>query len=202
MKEKSRDIKIIGLTGGIGSGKTTVAKVIEAKGYPVYYSDVRAKEIVNDDEALKEKIVTLLGKDAYDEKGKYNRKWIAEQVFKDKDLLQKLNNLIHPAVKNDFEDWVARQTARFVFKETALLFELGLDKNCYKSILVTADENIRIQRVMERDGRTYKQVKEIISKQMTEEEKIRKTDFVIYNNAEVSELEKNVNKIIVEINEE
>lgn len=202
MNDNNRNIKIIGLTGGIGSGKTTVAKTIEAKGYPVYYSDVRAKEIVNDDEVLKEKIITLLGERAYDEQGKYNRKWVAEQVFNDKDLLQKLNSLIHPAVKNDFEEWVARQTVRFVFKETALLFELGLDKNCYKSILVTADENIRIQRVMERDGRTYKQVKEIISKQMSEEEKIKKADFVLYNNGKLSELEKNINKVIAEINKE
>lgn len=202
MKEKSRDIKIIGLTGGIGSGKTTVAKIIEAKGYPVYYSDVRAKEIVNDDEVLKVKIIALLGERVYDEQGKYNRKWVAEQVFKDKDLLQSLNNLIHPAVKNDFEEWTSRQTARFVFKETALLFELGLDKNCYKSILVTADEDIRTQRVMERDGRTYKQVKEIISKQMSEEEKIKKADFVLYNNGKLSELEKNINKVIAEINKE
>lgn len=202
MKEKSRDIKIIGLTGGIGSGKTTVAKIIEAKGYLVYYSDVRAKEIVNDDEVLKEKIIALLGKSAYDEQGKYNRKWVAEQVFNDRDLLQKLNSLIHPAVKNDFEDWASRQTARFVFKETALLFELDLDKDCYKSILVTAGEDIRIQRVMERDGRTYKQVKEIISKQMSEEEKIKKADFVIYNNGKLSELEKNINKVIAEINKE
>ena len=125
--------KIIGLTGGIGSGKTTVAKFIEEFGFPVYYSDDRAKDIVNDNDDLKLKIKELLGDEAYDEKGFYNRKFVAEKVFNDKDLLQSLNEIIHPAVRTDFEEWVKKQTKYLVFKETALLFELKLNQQCYRS---------------------------------------------------------------------
>lgn len=139
---------IIGLTGGIGSGKTTVAGLIKKMGYPVYNSDIRAKEIVNDNAELKAKIITLLGENAYDEKGNYNRKWVAEQIFNDDEKRLSLNAIVHPAVKLDFAKWVAEQENNLVFKETALLFELGLDKNCDATILVTADEEIRIQRVM------------------------------------------------------
>src|SRR5215813_6672889 len=98
--------KIIGLTGGIGSGKTTVAKFIEEFGFPVYYSDDRAKDIVNDNDNLKGKIKELLGEESYDENGLYNRKFVADKVFNNKDLLQSLNEIIHPAVRIDFEEWV------------------------------------------------------------------------------------------------
>lgn len=125
--------KIIGLTGGIGSGKTTVAEFIEELGFPVYYSDDGAKDIVNDDEALKNKIKELLGEEAYDENGFYNRKYVSGIVFNDDEMRLQLNALIHPAVKIDFENWVASQKTEFVFKETALLFELNLNESCYKA---------------------------------------------------------------------
>lgn len=173
---------LIGLTGGIGSGKTSVAKIIEAQGFPVYNSDIRAKEIVNDNSELKTNIIALLGKNAYDEQGNYNRKWVAEQIFNDDEKRLALNALIHPAVKQDFEQWKLAQTSDLIFKETALLFEVGLDKNCDASLLITADENVRIKRVMERDNKTKDEVLAIIKKQMSEEEKRRKADFVIENN--------------------
>ncbi|MGZ5211874.1 MAG: dephospho-CoA kinase, partial [Kaistella sp.] len=110
--------KIIGLTGGIGSGKSTVAKFIEEMGFPVYYSDVRAKDIVNDDEVLRHKIKALLGEESYNENGLYDRKFVSGMVFNDEEILLQLNALIHPAVKLDFENWVARQNTPFVFKET------------------------------------------------------------------------------------
>lgn len=192
--------RIIGLTGGIGSGKSTVAKFIEDMGFPVYYSDIRAKEIVNDNEILKSKIVELLGSEAYNENGNYNRKYVASLVFGNDELLQKLNQTIHPAVREDFENWVSRQSSEFVFKETALLFELGLDKECHQSILVTAEDNLRIKRVMDRDGKTYREVETIMDKQMPEKDKIRKTVFIIYNNDGLAELrtetEKVINKLI------
>lgn len=191
-------IKVIGLTGGVGSGKTTAARLIEKFGYPVYYSDIRAKEIVYDD-ILKQKIINLLGENAYDSQGNYNRKWVANQVFNDKDLLQKLNALIHPVVKEDFEKWIAQQKTRFVFKETALLFELNLDQNCYKSILVIAEDNLRIKRVMDRDNKTYQEVQLIIQKQMPEKEKAQRADFVIYNNASLEELKKQIAQVLKEI---
>ena len=191
--------KIIGLTGGIGSGKSTVAKFIEELGYPVYNSDFWAKELVNVDENLKSRIIELLGEESYDENGKYNRKFVAEDVFENQELLLKLNQIIHPAVKIHFENWVNAQNAEFVFKETALLFELKLNESCYQSILVTADENIRIKRVMDRDGRTYREVKEIIDKQMPEVDKVKLADFVIQNNTDLESLKEFTHQVIDEL---
>lgn len=191
--------KIIGLTGGIGSGKTTVAKFIEDCGFPVYYSDDRAKDIVNDNEDLKIRIKELLGNDSYDENGLYNRKFVAEQVFNNKDLLQSLNEIIHPAVRLDFEDWVKKQTKYLIFKETALLFELQLNKQCYRSILVTAEDNIRIKRVMDRDGKTYREVQSVMEKQMPEKEKIKLADCIIYNNTNLDDLKDKTEKTIFDI---
>ena len=191
--------KIIGLTGGIGSGKSTVAKFIEEMGFPVYYSDVRAKEIVNDDELLKKGIIELLGAKAYDENGLYDRKYVAEIVFNDEELLQKLNGMIHPAVKYDFEKWVGNQTTEFVFKETALLFELKLNESCFKSVLVTADDNLRLKRVMDRDGKTYREVENVMNKQMPEKDKIKIADFVIFNNDGMNELQAETEKVIRQI---
>lgn len=191
--------KIIGLTGGIGSGKTTVAKFIEDFGFPVYYSDDRAKDIVNDNDDLKVKIKELLGNESYDENGLYNRKFVAEKVFNNKDLLQSLNEIIHPAVRLDFEDWVKKQTKYLIFKETALLFELKLHKQCYRSVLVTAEDNIRIKRVMDRDGKTYREVQSVMEKQMSEKEKIKLADCIIYNNTNLDDLKEQTEKIIFEI---
>ena len=191
--------KIIGLTGGIGSGKSTVAKFIEEMGFPVYYSDVRAKEIVNYDELLKKGIIELLGEKAYDENGFYDRKYVAEIVFNDEELLQKLNGMIHPAVKYDFEKWVGNQTTEFVFKETALLFELKLNESCFKSVLVTADDNLRLKRVMDRDRKTYREVENVMNKQMPEKDKIKIADFVIFNNDGMDELQAETENVIRQI---
>jgi len=190
--------KIIGLTGGIGSGKTTVAKFIEEFGFPVYYSDDRAKDIVNDNDDLKEKIIGLLGDEAY-ENGIYNRKFVAEKVFNNKDLLHSLNEIIHPAVRIDFEDWVKKQTKYLVFKETALLFELKLNRQCYQSVLVTAEDNIRAKRVMDRDGKTYREVDTIMEKQMPEKDKIKLANHIIYNNTNLEDLKEQTEKIIFSI---
>jgi len=191
--------KIIGLTGGIGSGKTTVAHYIEEFGFPVYYSDDRAKTIVNDNEDLKAKIKELLGEESYDENGMYNRKWVAEKVFNDKDLLHQLNEIIHPAVRIDFEEWVQKQTKYLVFKETALLFELKLNRQCYKSLLVTAEDNIRIKRVMDRDHKTYREVEAVMEKQMPEKDKIKLADCVIYNNTNLEDLKEQTERMIFSI---
>lgn len=191
--------KIIGLTGGIGSGKTTVARFIEDCGFPVYYSDDRAKTIVNDNSELKQRIKDLLGDDSYDENGLYNRKFVGEKVFNDDELLSQLNAIIHPAVRLDFEDWVNRQSKYLVFKETALLFELKLHVQCYKSLLVTAEDNIRIKRVMDRDAKTYRQVESIMENQMPEKEKIKMADYIIYNNSNIDDLREQTERIIFEI---
>ena len=191
--------KIIGLTGGIGSGKTTVAKLLEEKGFPVYYSDDEAKNIVNKDSVLKEKIIELLGSEAYSN-GVYNRKYVAEKVFNNSELLEQLNHLIHPAVKIDFEKWVNSQKSEFVFKETALLFELKLHLQCYKSLLITADDNLRIKRTMDRDDKTYREVEAIIQKQMPEKEKIKLADYIIYNNSDFESLRVATDAFVNELN--
>ncbi|MET3035235.1 dephospho-CoA kinase [Chryseobacterium sp. NRRL B-14859] len=191
--------KIIGLTGGIGSGKTTVARFIEEFGFPVYYSDDRAKTIVNDNENVKIKIKELLGNKAYDGNGLYDRKFVADIVFNNKDLLHQLNEIIHPAVRIDFEDWVKKQTKYLVFKETALLFELKLNRQCYKSLLVTAEDNIRIKRVMDRDNKTYREVGVVMEKQMPEKDKIKIADYIIYNNTNLEELKEQTEKVIFSI---
>lgn len=191
--------KIIGLTGGIGSGKSTVAEFIEEFGFPVYYSDERAKDIVNDNEELKAKIQELLGEEAYDENGLYNRKFVADKVFNNRELLEQLNHIIHPAVRIDFDAWVKKQTKYLVFKETALLFELKLNKECYKSVLVTAEDNIRMKRVMDRDGKTYREVQTIMEKQMPEKDKIKLADCIIYNNTNLEDLKEHTEKVIFDI---
>lgn len=191
--------KIIGITGGIGSGKTTVSKYIEEAGYPVYYSDARAKSIVNDNLHLQQEIKDLLGEKSYSSDGTYDRKYVSEVVFADADLLLKLNALIHPAVRVDFEKWVEQQTTPLVFKETALLFELKLHKSCYKSILVTADDNCRLKRVMDRDGKTYREVETIMQKQMSERDKIKFSDYAIYNNDGLEELRTQTMLVLAQI---
>ncbi|HBV16458.1 dephospho-CoA kinase [Chryseobacterium carnipullorum] len=191
--------KIIGLTGGIGSGKTTVAHFIEEFGFPVYYSDDRAKTIVNDSEDLKIKIKELLGEQAYDSNGLYDRKYVAKKVFNNKDLLHELNEIIHPAVKIDFEEWLKKQTKYLVFKETALLFELKLNRQCYKSLLVTAEDNIRTKRVMDRDGKTYREVESVMEKQMPEKDKIKLADCIIYNNTNLEDLKEQTERIVFSI---
>ncbi|MDH5035410.1 MULTISPECIES: dephospho-CoA kinase [Chryseobacterium] len=191
--------KIIGLTGGIGSGKTTVARFIEEFGFPVYYSDDRAKAIVNESEDLKTKIKELLGEESYDENGLYDRKFVADQVFNNRDLLQQLNEIIHPAVRIDFENWVKKQSKYLVFKETALLFELKLNRQCYKSLLVTAEDNIRIKRVMDRDNKTYREVEAVMEKQMPERDKIKMADCIIYNNTNLEELKEQTEKVVFSI---
>ena len=191
--------KIIGLTGGIGSGKTTVAHFIEEFGFPVYYSDDRAKAIVNESEDLRAKIKELLGEESYDENGLYDRKFVADKVFSNKDLLQQLNEIIHPAVRIDFENWVKKQSKYLVFKETALLFELKLNRQCYKSLLVTAEDNIRIKRVMDRDNKTYREVEAVMEKQMPERDKIKMADCIIYNNTNLEELKEQTEKVVFSI---
>lgn len=191
--------RIIGLTGGIGSGKTSVAKLLEKKGFPVYYSDDEAKNIVNKDSELKEKIIALLGEEAYQDE-KYNRKFVAKKVFIDSEVLNELNHLIHPAVRLDFEKWVRSQTSEFIFKETALLFELNLHEQCYKSILVTADDNLRIKRTMDRDSKTYREIEAIMHKQMPEKDKIKLADYIIYNNSDLENLQAETDAFLAKLN--
>ena len=170
----------VGLTGGIGSGKSTVAGYFSALGVPVYNSDLRARDLMEQDAALRNGIVGLLGMEAY--KGEVlNRPYIASQVFAQKQLLNQLNALVHPAVREDFRQWTARQHAPYVIQEAAILIENGAYRDLDRLILVTAPKGERIKRVMKRDSITERDVLARMKNQWEDEEKISRADFVIHN---------------------
>jgi len=171
----------IGLTGGIGSGKTTVAKMFSCLRIPVYNSDIRAKAIMQEDEQLKEQLVQAFGERAYDS-GKLNRPFLASLVFSDELELQKLNAIVHPAIQKDFDQWASMQKASYIIKEAAILFESGANRGLDKVILVEAPEDLRIERVLKRDAVTKEEVRARISKQWTDSQKKPLSDFVIMNN--------------------
>ncbi|MBK6936048.1 MAG: dephospho-CoA kinase [Chitinophagaceae bacterium] len=170
----------IGLTGGIGSGKSTVAKVFETLGIPVYYADDAAKKLMNTDEKLKQEIIKTFGSESY-QKGILNRPYIASVVFADKEKLELLNSIVHPATIADSQDWVAAQKAPYIIREAALLFESGANTGLDYVIGVSAPLPLRLQRVMQRDGLSAEEIIQRINRQMDEEEKLKKCDFVICN---------------------
>ena len=172
--------KTIGITGGIGSGKSMVAKVLQLMGYPVYSSDQRAKEIMHEDQLLIVGLKELFGEEAYLDSN-LNRPYIAAQIFKDASKRTAMNNLVHPAVRKDFQNWVSRQKSPVLFQESALLFETGNYKSFDAVILVSAPEKVRMQRVKERDQLTDEQVQSRFNAQMPEEEKMKLTNLVIHN---------------------
>ena len=170
----------VGLTGGIGSGKSSIAREFTKLGVPVYNSDLRAKELMQSDEGLRAKIKTLLGSHAYKEDN-LDRGYVASRVFNDPSLLQRLNSLVHPRVREDFERWAGRQQYPYVIQEAAVLFENGGYQNCDKMILVVAPEQARIERVIQRDKSSRKAVVERIKNQWPDDKKIPLADFVIEN---------------------
>ena len=170
----------IGLTGGIGSGKSTVARIFEVLGIPVYYSDDAAKRLMNEDPDLRQAISREFGTDAYLH-GRLNRSFIAEQVFHDKIKLDKLNALIHPATIRDGNLWMQRQKTAYAIKEAALIFESNVDQYLDYIVGVSAPENLRILRTMERDAISREEVLSRMKNQMPEEEKMQRCDFIIYN---------------------
>jgi dephospho-CoA kinase len=171
----------VGLTGGIGSGKSVVAKVFETLGIPVYYADDAAKKLMNTDEKLKAAIIKNFGEGSYTN-GELNRKYIADIVFNDKEKLELLNSLTHPVTIRDAKEWMKQQTSPYIIKEAALLFESGANKNLDYVIGIDAPLPLRLKRVMARDGISEEEIMKRINRQMDEEEKIKRCDFVIINN--------------------
>lgn len=187
----------VGITGGIGSGKTSVCQVFERLGAPVYYADIRAKQLMEEDKELIISIKQLIGENAYDENGNLNRQLIADTVFSDEEKLLKLNAFVHPAVARDYESWneiLKRKNYPYSIKEAALLVETGSYKQLDKLIVVTADLESRISRVMARDNATREQVLARINAQIPEEQKAELADFIIRNDA-IMELVPQVTKI-------
>ena len=178
----------VGVTGGIGSGKSTIAEVFMQLGIPVYPSDIRAKELMSEDFELRRAIVDLFGNEAYASEN-LNRAFIASKVFSDQTLLLKLNELVHPAVKKDFDLWCSDQNAAYVLKEAAILIETGAYKAMDRMILVTAPSELKIQRVQNRDAVTRDEVFARMNRQWSDERKEEFADFVIHNDNHTMVLE-------------
>lgn len=186
-------MKVVGLTGGIGSGKSTIGRLFAALGIAVYDSDTEAKKLINTSAEIKKRIVEVFGAEAYAE-GVYNRAYMADIVFRNPDKLAVLNSIVHPVLADHFSKWVALQTSPYVIKEAAILFESGSYKNCDFIITVTAPEALRISRCMSRDGSTEAQVRARMAQQWTDAQRIALSDAVI-ENINLEETEKRVREL-------
>lgn len=169
----------VGITGGIGSGKSLVAKLFSMLGIPVYESDQRAKWLIEHHRTIISEIKELLGEESYNDEGKYNKIFVSKAVFQNEELLKKLNQIVHPRVHQDFEEWVIVQNTPFVIKEAAIMSRnAGLDK----IIVVDSPKDLRIKRLLNRDAhRDKSEIEKVISNQKTEKEFLEMADFVINN---------------------
>jgi dephospho-CoA kinase len=171
----------IGLTGGIGSGKTTVAHIFEVLGIPVYYADDAAKRLMNENVNVKEEIITYFGENSY-VNGKLNRQYLSAEVFSDIEKTKRINAIIHPVTIADANEWMQKQTTTYAIKEAALIFEANAEIHLDLIIGVQTPLTLRIKRVMQRDNITEEAVLARIEKQMNDEEKLGRCDFIISNN--------------------
>ena len=171
---------IVGLTGGIGSGKTTIAKQFEEIGIPIYIADEEAKKMMLKSKVIKRKLVKLFGPDAYIN-GELNKTYIAETIFNDKIYLEKMNAIVHPQIAKHFNTWVLKQDAPYVIKEAAILFENGSYKEYDYIITVIAPKDIRIKRLLKRNNTTKEKIEAIIKNQWTDEDKVKLSHYVIEN---------------------
>lgn len=186
-------MKIVGLTGGIGSGKTTVAGFFKDLNIPVYIADEAGKKLMNTSSEIRNEIIGLFGENAYE--GELpNRKYIASRVFNDPEQLAKLNNIIHPAVEADFREWLSKQTSAYVIYEAAILFETGGYKKCDLIILVTAPQKLRVERLQKRDDSSKSEIQERMNNQWSDEKKSGMADFII-NNTELTQTKLQVEHI-------
>ena len=171
---------VVGITGGIGSGKTTISQFFNDLGIPVYNADEEAKKLMLDPN-IKTKLIALLGEQSYTNKG-LNRDFIRERIFKDETLRQKINEIVHPEVGRHFRDWLKQQDAPYVLKEAAIIFEAGLTDQYDCIITVYADRELRIQRLLKRQGLTRQMILNIMEKQWSDARKISNSDYSILNN--------------------
>lgn len=181
----------VGITGGIGSGKTTICRIFETLNVPVFYADTAAKQIMVEDAALIDGMRSIFGKESYFDNGSLNSKHIANIVFNNAAELAKLNALVHPAVFRAFDTWISKLESGvpYILKEAALLFESGSYALCDENILVIAPDKLKLDRVMQRDGVTADAVKARMDKQFTDRQKLKLTDHVINNNETESLIE-------------
>lgn len=187
-------MKIIAITGGIGSGKSVVCKTLKASGFAVYDSDERAKYITKTSADVKYKLQSLLGEEIY-ENNNLNKKMLADFLFASAQNTKIINSIIHPAVKDDFKEWCLQQNSEFVFIESAILFESGFDNLVDEIWCVTASEDVRIARVMARNGMSAEEVRSRIKSQMSDNERKSRSDYIIDNDGKSSVL-KQLEKIL------
>ena len=173
-------MKIVGLTGGIGSGKSKALTFFKNKGIPCYQADLAGHKVLNENPEVKAKVKAYFGSEIYTSKG-LDRKALGKQVFNNQEALQFLNGIVHPAVRLDFQNFIEEQQAPFIVSEVAILFENGGEKRYDKIILLTAPEALRIERVMARDGVSETEVRQRMQKQWTDAQKIPLADYVIDN---------------------
>lgn len=183
----------VGITGGIGSGKSTVCAMLEEMGVAVYNSDARAKVLMTTSATLREAIVARFGAECYTSEG-LNRGYLAERVFGDAAELAALNSLVHPAVMNDFEAWAESQQGSYVVLESAILFEAGLEQRVDVAVAVLSPEELRIERAMARDGATREQVVARIGRQLSDDERADRAKYAIVN-IDLEELREDVEQL-------
>jgi dephospho-CoA kinase len=172
--------KVIGLTGGIGSGKSTVARLFSDLGIPIYIADERAKQLMNTSKVIKRDLISLFGSKAYNTEG-LDRSFISSQIFNNKELLKRMNAVVHPKVGGDFKRWLKQQKTSYVIKEAAIIFEHNQQSQYDYIITVTTPIDERLQRVMKRDNKTKEQIMAVVNNQLSDEEKIKQSHFVIVN---------------------
>lgn len=183
----------VGITGGIGSGKSTVAKLLRDRGVAIYNSDRRAKELMVGNEALRQTLIAAFGAECYTADG-LNRTWLAQRVFNNEAELTKLNAIVHPAVMQDFAEWSLAQQGSYVVLESAILLEAGLESHVDVVVAVMAPKELRLERAMQRDGASREQIEERMRNQMSDEERTDRAKYAVVN-IDLEELEEDVEQL-------
>ena len=190
---------IVGITGGIGGGKSTLSDLLREKGFFVYDTDFEAKRLQSEHPEIRQRLIDLFGENIYVDQ-QLDRKKLADIVFKNSGLLSGLNKIIHPFVRKDFTEWKCKHSnEKYLFVESAIMFESGLYNEMDKIIVVTAPENVRIERVMKRDGVSAEKVLARMKNQLSEEEKIKRADIVLNSEGE-NVPNKNIEKLLAGLN--
>lgn len=173
---------IIGVTGGIGSGKSYICRIISSLGFPVYNCDAEAKKLMNTNKHIINSLKQLIGENSYDSEGNLNKPIIAQFLFANEENAHKINSVVHPVVKEDFRSWASAQNADLIFMESAILFESGFNDVVDNVITITAPPETRIERTIRRDNTNREQVIARMNQQMQDEERVRLSDYIISNN--------------------
>ena len=184
----------IGITGGIGSGKSYVCKKLIDKGYPVYSCDDEAKRLMQESDEIRKQLTELIGDEAY-KGGKLNRTAIAQYLFQNKNNAERINHIVHPAVRTDMEEWYKRQRPTLCFVESAILFESGFDSAVDATVMVFADDDVRLQRAMKRDNTDSENVQRRMAQQLPQQEVCQRADYTLHNNP-TDDIDEEINKMI------